>query len=159
MLSTADLCDSHSHEIHIAEPLLRSFGGKRAFSGPIETVRTLDDNSLVRAALEEQGAGRVLVVDGGGSLRCALLGDQLAALAIENGWAGVIVFGCIRDSALIANMQLGVFALNTHPLKSQKRGVGERNVPVHFAGIDFLPGHFVYADDDGILASPNALDK
>ena len=154
---TTDLCDQYSDVMQIAEPLFGDFGGLMAFAGPIVTLKVFEDNSLVRVALGEPGEGRVLVVDGGGSLRCALLGDQLAELAEANAWAGVIVYGCIRDSAAIAEINIGVKALAVHPLKSVKRGVGERNIPVRFAGINFIPGHHLYADEDGLLASERAL--
>jgi regulator of ribonuclease activity A len=154
---TADLCDANPDAVQVADPLFGDFGGEDAFSGPIATVRAPEDNSLVRQALEEPGGGRVLVVDGGGSMRCALLGDQLAELAVKNGWAGVVVNGCVRDSAEIAGMALGVKALGTHPLKSEKRNQGQREVPVRFAGVTFVPGHHLYADADGIVLSGRAL--
>lgn len=154
---TCDLCDQHADDLQIAEPMFGDFGGRIAFCGPIATVKVFEDNVLVREALEEPGQGRVLVVDGGGSLRCALLGDRLAALAEENGWAGVVVNGCIRDSSAVAEVDLGVKALGVHPLKSVKRGVGERDVPVRFAGVGFVPGHYLYADEDGLLVAQRAL--
>ena len=156
-IQTADLCDQYAADIHVAEPVFNDYGGVRAFSGPIATVKVYEDNVLVRAALETAGAGRVLAVDGGGSQRCALLGDQLASLAHANGWAGVLVYGCIRDSRAIAQIAIGVKALNTNPLKSAKRGSGERDVPVTFAGITFVPGHYLYADEDGVVVSARAL--
>lgn len=155
--ATADLCDQHSDAIHVAAPILRDFGGRTHFRGPISTVKCFEDNSLVRTSLQEPGDGRVLVVDGGGSLRCALLGDMLAALATENGWAGVIVNGCIRDSEVIARTDIGVRALATHPLKSIKRGHGERDVPVRFAEIGFAPGQYLYADPDGVIVTAKPL--
>lgn len=120
-------------------------------------MRCFDNNPLVRAALGEPGRGRVLVVDGGGSFRCALLGDNLAAMGAKNGWAGVVVNGCIRDSAEIAQIGLGVKALGTHPLKSSKRDPGLRDVPVVFAGVTFTPGAHLHADGDGILVAPTEL--
>lgn len=156
-LKTADLCDNYARVIQVADPILRDFGKKLTFSGPITTVKVFEDNSLVRSALEEPGSGRVLVVDGGGSLRCALVGDQLAALGAKNSWAGVVVYGCIRDSAAIAKINLGVKALAAHPLRSVKRGAGERDIPVKFAGISFRPGHFLYADEDGLLVAEDPL--
>lgn len=156
-IRTADLCDEHAERVSIADPLFRAYGGRAAFAGPITTLRVFEDNVLVRAALEEAGDGRVLVVDGAGSMRCALLGDQLAALAADNGWAGVVVNGCIRDSADIAGIDIGVRALATMPLKSRKLGRGERDVPVAFAGVPFEPGHHLYADEDGLLVSADAL--
>ncbi len=156
-LATADLCDAHADALQIAEPLFADFGGHLAFHGPIATCRVFEDNSLVRAMLEEPGENSVLVVDGGGSLRCALVGDMLAQLACDNGWAGIIVNGCIRDSAAMAGMPVGVKALATHPLKSVKRGIGDRDVPVRFAGVDFRPGAWVYADADGIIVAETQL--
>lgn len=150
--STADLSDQHPDAL-IADPGLSDFGGVRRFAGPIRTVRCIEDNSLVRVALEGPGMGAVLVVDGGGSLRCALLGDQLGTLAMENGWSGVIVNGCVRDSADLGTMDLGVKALATHPRKSVKRGEGERDVAVSFLGVEFSPGAMVYADGDGVVVA------
>ncbi|GHG86341.1 ribonuclease E activity regulator RraA [Comamonas sp. JC664] len=156
---TADLCDAHAGTalFQIAEPGFHDYGGVRTFAGPISTVRAPEDNSLVRKALEEPGKGRVLVVDGGGSRRCALVGDQLALLAQQNGWAGVVVNGCIRDAEDVGRMPIGVKALGTHPLKSLKRNEGQRDVEVRFAGVVFRPGHYVYADLDGIVVSESPL--
>jgi RraA family protein len=120
-------------------------------------VLCFENNPLVRKALEEQGRGRVLVVDGGGSKRCALLGDNIAAMAVENGWSGIIIHGCLRDSDDISKMALGVKALATHPLKSSKRDAGLRDVPVSFAGVNFKPGDWVYADKDGVLVAGEEL--
>lgn len=154
---TTDLCDEFSERLQVAEPVFGDYGGEIMFAGTITTLKVFEDNSLVRAALEEPGAGRVLVVDGGGSMRCALLGDQLAELAEENDWAGVVVNGCIRDSSPISEIPIGVKALGVHPLKSVKRGVGERDIPVRFAGVTFKPGHYLYADEDGLLVSEQPL--
>ena len=154
---TADLCDEHSDKLQICEPGFSDFGGRARFHGKISTIKCFEDNSLVREAVDEPGDGRVLVVDGGGSLRCAMLGDMLAAKATANGWSGVIMNGLIRDSADIATMDLGVKALGTLPLKSVKKGVGERDVEVRFSGVRFVPGEFVYADEDGIVCSGDAL--
>jgi regulator of ribonuclease activity A len=155
--STADLCDHHEHRVQIAAPLFFDYGGVERFFGPISTVKVHEDNTLVRGVLEEPGQGRVLVVDGGGSLRCALVGDVLAALAWKNGWTGLIVYGCIRDSAAIAEIGIGVKALNTNPRKSVKKGAGDRDISVNFAEVNFIPGHYLYADEDGILVSQEAL--
>ncbi len=154
---TADLCDQHSDRLQIAKPLLRHFGRRRAFSGEIATVDAFEDNSLVRQALEEPGRGRVLVVDGHGSLRCAMLGDILGAMAQTHGWSGVVMHGCVRDSADLATIDVGVLALATHPRKSVKLGAGRRDEPVHFAGVTFTPGHFLYADHDGLILSEEPL--
>jgi regulator of ribonuclease activity A len=159
LFTTADLCDAHADaaDFQVAEPGLRDYGRRRSFHGPIATVRAPEDNSLVRKALEEPGQGRVLVVDGAGSLRCALVGDQLAALAQKNGWAGVVVNGCIRDADEVARTWVGVKALGTNPLKSHKRGEGERDVELRFAGVRFRPGEHLYADPDGVVISAKPL--
>jgi len=154
---TADLYDAHEGEVSVAEPMFADFGGQIAFSGPIATIKCYEDNSLVRQRLSEPGDGRVLVVDGGGSIACALLGDKLATLGVENHWAGLVIFGCIRDSAAIADMELGVKALATTPRKSVKREQGLQDLAVTFAGVTFEPGHYLYADEDGILVSSSKL--
>jgi regulator of ribonuclease activity A len=155
--STADLCDDHGDRVQVCEPTFHEFGGRSAFHGPISTVRCFEDNSRVKEAVESPGAGRVLVVDGGGSRRRALLGDKLGLAAVSNGWVGVIIHGCIRDSAELGRMDLGIRALGTMPLRSDKRGEGERDVPVRFAGVTFRPGEFVYVDEDGIIVAATAL--
>lgn len=157
MLATTDLCDAHEDQVRVAAPILRHYGGRAAFCGPVATLKIFEDNGLARQTLDTPGEGRVLVIDGGGSLRCALLGDQLAELAVKNGWAGVVVWGCIRDSAAIGGMDLGVLALATHPKKTVKRNLGEAGVPVGFAGIEFRPGEWLYADADGLIVSATRL--
>jgi len=154
---TADLCDEYPDSLQICEPGFSSYGGEPRFFGQISTIKCFEDNSLVREAVAEPGEGRVLVVDAGGSRRCAMLGDLLAAKAAAKGWSGVLLYGLIRDSADIAGMDLGVKALGTHPLKSVKKGVGERDVVVRFAGVTFVPGEYLYADEDGIVCSSTAL--
>jgi regulator of ribonuclease activity A len=156
---TTDLCDQYAGELQVAAPSFRSYGGKVAFSGSISTVQVYEDNVLVRAALEEPGAGRVLVVDGGGSLRCALVGDQLAALGLGNGWAGVVINGCIRDVAALRELAFGVQALAATPLRSAKRGTGARDVQVQFAGLACRPGQYLYADEDGIIVAERPLES
>lgn len=156
-IHTADLCDQFENELRICAPMFRSYGGRAAFGGQITTLKLFEDNGLVRKALEAPGNGRVLVVDGGGSMRRALVGDQIAALAVKNGWAGIVVFGCIRDSAAIGEMDIGVFALGTHPLKTVKRNEGQADITVSFGGIDFVPGQYLYADADGVIVCPRAL--
>lgn len=158
-LKTTDLCDDHADHLRIVSPLFRDYGGKPMFHGRITTVKVFEDNSLVRSTLEEPGEGRVLVVDGGGSMRCALLGDNLAELGRKNGWAGVLVYGCVRDAADLARIDIGVKALNTHPLKSVKKGVGERDVPVTFAGVTFHVGEWLYGDEDGVIVAAEALHR
>ncbi len=156
---TADLCDEFDSEVRVAEPIFRDFGGLRAFCGRVRTVRVRDDNSLVRAALETDGQGAVLVVDGGGSLRCALVGDRLGQLAYDNGWSGIVVHGCVRDSADLGTIPIGLKALASAPRKSRKRGEGEENVPLSFAGVVFKPGDHLYADPDGIVVADRDLQS
>ncbi len=159
IINTADLYDAFPGSVNVAcaTPRLRDFGRPTTFHGKISTVRCFEDNSFVRKTLETDGRGRVLVVDGGGSTRCALLGDKLAELAIDNEWEGVIVNGCIRDSEIIRELHLGVKAIGTHPRKSEKKDRGETDVPVHFAETEFVPGEWVYADADGVVTSSEKL--
>ena len=144
--------------MQVANVLMRGYGLKTRFSGPISTVRCFEDNSQVRAALEEPGQGRVLVVDGGASIRCALVGDMMAELGMKNGWEGMVIYGCIRDSVLISNLDIGIKALGTNPRRSVKRGIGERDIALNFGDATFSPGDWLYADEDGILFSPVKLD-
>ena len=160
--ATTDLCDAHEASLadgtlRALQPVFSAWGAVAAFSGPITTLRCFEDNSLVRSALEEPGQGRVLVVDGGGSLRCALLGGNLAKLAEKNGWAGVVVNGCVRDADEIDACRVGVRGLASHPRKSDKRGIGQRAVVVDFAGVRIAPGEWCYADRDGVLVSARPL--
>lgn len=153
----ADLSDANPG-CPVLEPVLHNFGGHARFFGPIHTVKVFEDNALVRAELELPGNGGVLVVDGGGSMRCALVGGLLGELAVQNGWAGIVVWGCVRDSIELRGQPLGVRALATHPRKSHKGAHGgQRNLTVHFAGASFHPGHWLYADEDGVLLSPLPL--
>ena len=148
---TADLVDEIGPEVRSCDLQFRDLGGRVEFCGPIATVRCHQDNALLKSVLGEPGEGRVLVIDGGGSLHTALVGDIIAELGRSNGWAGVIVNGAIRDSAVIAGMDFGCKALGTNPRKSTKTGAGERDVTVGFGGVDFVPGETVYADSDGIV--------
>ncbi|GAA5514130.1 4-hydroxy-4-methyl-2-oxoglutarate aldolase [Deinococcus carri] len=150
---TTDLSDAHP-DAPVLAPLLREYGGRPRFHGPAVTLRIQDDNPLVRAALEEPGQGRVLVVDNGGSLNCAVLGGMLAQMGVRSGWAGVLVNGCVRDAGELAGLDIGIKAIASHPRRSAKRGLGERDVPVSFAGVTIHPGDHVYADEDGILLLP-----
>jgi len=153
---TADLCDRHGDRVAVAAPVFRAYGARKRFAGSVATLDCFEDNSLVRAMLEEPGAGRVLVVDGRGSLRCALVGGNLAVLAHRNGWAGIVVHGCVRDAAELAQVDIGILALATHPRRSEKRGAGQRDVRVSFAGVTFGPGAWVCADEDGLLVADQA---
>ena len=158
---TPDLCDEFEAElgktVRIVAPMFQRYGHRSSFSGEIVTLKIFEDNSLVREAFAENGTGKVLVIDGGGSSRCALVGDQLAILAQKNGWAGVVVYGCIRDSSDINGINIGVRALNTHPQKSIKKGVGDRDIAVTFGGVTFNPGEYLYADEDGVIVSSRTL--
>ncbi|MEA2713704.1 MAG: regulator of ribonuclease [Gemmatimonadales bacterium] len=155
--TTADLCDAFPGLVQVAQPLFREYGGVAKFAGPIETLRVHEDNTLVRETLETPGRGRVLVVDGGGSLRCALVGGRLAGLAQSNGWSGVIVNGCVRDSVEIRQLRVGIRALNAVPMRGGKNGAGERGGTLSFAGVTFAPGRFIYADTDGLLVAERDL--
>jgi regulator of ribonuclease activity A len=154
---TPDLCDRFGDRIAVAEPLFRDFGGRAAFAGAIETVRVFEDNALVRRILETEGRGRVLVVDGGGSRRCALLGGRLAVLASTNGWSGIVVNGCVRDVGEIGAAAVGVKALAACPKPPSKSGAGEQGAVVSFAGVTFTPGHLVWGDQDGLVVGEPGL--
>jgi regulator of ribonuclease activity A len=156
-VATADLYDAHGEDLRVLAPLFRDFGGREAFAGEVVTVKVFEDNSLVRSTLETPGNGRVLVVDGGGSLRCALVGDMLAELGVRNGWAGIVVYGCIRDAGPIAALPIGVKALATNPRKSVKKGEGEVGAVLRFAEVTIRPGDYLYADGDGIVIADRAL--
>ncbi|XP_057980722.1 putative 4-hydroxy-4-methyl-2-oxoglutarate aldolase 3 [Malania oleifera] len=161
-MATADGCDSNgalvtTGELRVLQPIFRMYGQQRAFSGPIVTLKVFEDNVLVREALESRGEGRVLVVDGGGSKRCALVGGNLGQLAQAMGWAGIVVNGCIRDVDEINGCGIGVRALASHPMKSSKRGVGEMHLPIYIAGALIRDGEWLYADSDGILVSTTEL--
>mmetsp|Transcript_15979 Transcript_15979/g.20472 ORF Transcript_15979/g.20472 Transcript_15979/m.20472 type:complete len:208 (+) Transcript_15979:64-687(+) len=154
---TADLMDLEPSDAQIANDIFKNYGGSKRFFGQIETVRCFENNPLVRQTLSTPGMGRVLVVDGGGSLRYALMGDQLGALACENDWQGVIINGCVRDSEELSQMAVGVKALGTHPQKSKKDIPGEKGIPVCFAGVRFIPGQWLYADLDGIIVAKEQI--
>lgn len=158
-MKTADLYDDYGEQLQVVAPGFGNYGARSAFSGQITTLKLFEDNTLVRETLNQPGVGKVLIVDGGGSLRCALLGDQLAQLAVDNGWSGIIINGCIRDADMIKTMDVGVKALNTNPAKSAKRGEGQRDMVVAFAGASFTPGAYVYADTDGIVVSERKLNE
>lgn len=156
-ISTPDLCDEHGAIVQVVEPMFCGYGGRAQFGGRISTIKCFEDNSLVREAVAEPGRGRVLVVDAGGSMRRACLGDQLAGKAVANGWEGILMYGCIRDVDEIGELDIGVQALGTHPMKTDKKGVGERDLPVTFGGVTFRPGEYIYADNNGVVVSATAL--
>jgi len=153
----ADLYDANEGRVQVVQGNFLSLGKRSRFSGPIETLSVFEDNPLVKAALREPGEGRVLVVDGGGSLRCALVGDRLAGFGSDNAWAGIVVHGCVRDRAVIDTIDIGVRCLGTTPRRSSKHGLGERGGTLCFSGVVFEPGAYLYADEDGILVSPTSL--
>ena len=157
MTPTPDLCDRFGDRVAVAEPLFLDFGGRDAFAGAIETVRVFEDNALVRRILETPGRGRVLVVDGGGSRRCALLGGRLAVLASSNGWSGIVVNGCVRDVGEIGAAAVGVKALAACPRPPSKTGAGDQGVVVTFAGVSFTPGHLLWGDRDGLVVGEPGL--
>jgi len=156
--SVPDICDEFIDEISVLEPLFADFGGKEKFSGEVVTIKCFEDNSLVGDAVRSPGEGRVLVVDGGGSLRHALLGDLLASAAAENGWQGLLINGCVRDVEILETIDLGVKALNIHPVKTEKRGEGRRDVNVTFAGALIRPGSWLYADANGVVVAERNLE-
>lgn len=161
--STCDFCDVHKgdaeRDFRVMPPVFASFGGVATFAGRVSTVKCHEDNTQVKAAVESPGEGRVLVVDGGGSLRRALLGGNLAAAAARNGWAGVVVDGCVRDVAELNAAAVGIRALALMPLPTERKGAGQRDVPVHIQGVWVQPGDWLYADADGMVVSAQRLAK
>ena len=155
--TTPDLCDAYPDLVQVVEPMFRAYGAETTFSGPIETLKVFEDNALVRKLLESEGDGRVLVVDGGASLRCALLGGRLAYLARTNGWSGLLINGAVRDAAELNQVPIGIRALNTVPRRSEKNGIGEQGGTLVFAGATFERHYYLYADDDGILVAERDL--
>jgi len=151
MQKTSDISDQLHPNVQYLEPIYNDYGAKIDFSGVIHTIKCFEDNSLIREVLDTDGQGGVLVVDAGGSRRCAMLGDQLAAKAVKNNWSGIVIYGLIRDSEMINKMSIGVRALGTHPLKSIKKGVGEQSLNLSFSGVNFVPGDYLYADQDGVI--------
>lgn len=156
-ISTPDLCDAYPEQIQVLEPLFRSYGAKRVFAGQVVTVKCFEDNSLVKEYSTRDGTGKVLVVDGGGSLRRALLGDMIAEAMVNNGWEGIVINGCVRDVEALNALDLGIRALNSIPVKTEKRGLGDAGVAVRIAGVDIRPGQWLYADETGIIVSDRAL--
>ncbi len=157
VFSTADLYDAHGESCQSCQTQFRQYGGRRKFSGPIRTVHCRDDNVLLRRTLESGSSGGVLVVDGGGSLASALMGDVVAGIGCRNGWSGIVIFGAVRDSVALARLDFGIKALGSNPRKSAKAGAGSVDTEISFGGVTFAPGHWVYSDDDGILVSRERL--
>jgi len=158
MKSTPDLCDLYPDLVQALEPMFSNYGGRERFGGEIVTVKCFEDNSLVKQLVEADGYGRVMVVDAGGSMRRACLGDMLAEKASANGWSGLVIYGCIRDVDEVMATDIGVQALGVHPIKTDKKGIGETQVNVTFAGVTFVPGDYLYADNNGIIVSAKALN-
>ncbi|HET6783700.1 MAG TPA: ribonuclease E activity regulator RraA [Pseudoxanthomonas sp.] len=154
--TTPDLCDEYP-EVAVADPVFRDYGGNPAFCGRIVTIDCFEDNSRVRDLVATDGRGKMLVVQGGGSLRCSLLGDMLAERAVANGWSGLLINGCVRDVEALAKLPLGVKALAACPMKTEKLGKGEVDVAVAFAGVAFLPGQWLYADGNGVIVAERDL--
>ena len=154
---TTDLYDANEGRVAVVEPMFRAYGGRARFAGQVVTLKVYEDNTRVREVLAEPGQGKILVVDGGGSKRCALLGDQIAELAVKNGWEGVVIYGCIRDSVAISALDIGVRALDTNPKKTVKRNEGQRDLVLAFGAVEFVPGHWLYVDEDGLLLSATPL--
>ena len=159
MKSTCDISDQLHPHVQYLDPIFKSYGGKTAFSGRIVTIKCFEDNSLVEEALKMNGKGCVLVIDAGESLRCAMLGDKRALDAIKNEWEGIVVNGSIRDSVMINSMTIGIRALGVCPRKSIKKGNGKRNLTVDFSNVKFIPNHYLYADEDGVIVIENKVNS
>lgn len=156
--STPDICDAYPDDVRVLQPMMKSFGGLANFCGEVVTIKCHEDNSLVKEQAALPGNGRVMVVDGGGSLRRALLGDMIAEAAVANGWSGLVIYGCVRDVDPLAELLLGVHALASVPVKTLKRGIGDLNIPVEFGGIEIRPGDYIYADNNGVVVVDSILD-
>ena len=161
--STCDLCDTHedmiaSGTLQPLPPLFRYFGKRNSFAGPARTLKVFEDNALVRSTLETPGEGKVLMVDGGASLRSALVGGNLGALAEKNGWAGIIVYGAVRDTVELGACDVGILGMATIPRRSARKGVGDKDIAVNIGGVIVHPGDMIYADVDGVLVSKEKLD-
>lgn len=154
---TPDLCDDNPESVRVLAPMLKNFGGKKQFCGEIVTVKCFEDNTFVKEHMAKDGSGKVMVVDGGGSLRCALLGDLIAESGVKNNWEGIIIYGCVRDVDALEKLNLGVQALASIPIKSNRQGRGDLNIPITFGGVTFKPGEYVYADNNGVIVSHKAL--
>jgi regulator of ribonuclease activity A len=154
---TPDLCDTYPELVQAVEPGFANYGGIDSFGGQMVTVKCFEDNSKVKELVDQPGDGKVMVVDAGGSFRCAMLGDMLAEKAVKNGWAGIVMYGCVRDVDVLAELELGVQALGSHPMKSLKKGIGDEGLEITFGGVTFRPGEYLYADNNGIIVSPKPL--
>ncbi len=156
--NTSALCDIYLDQVDVVEPMFSNFGGCASFAGQITTVKCFEDNGLIRDTLEQDGVGRVLLVDGGGSLRRALIDAELAALAEENEWEGIVVYGCVREVDELEDMSIGIQAMASIPVGANNQGIGEVDVPVNFGGVTFLPEDYLYADNTGVILSQEPLN-
>ncbi|MCL9783534.1 ribonuclease E activity regulator RraA [Vibrio sp. S4M6] len=156
--NTSALCDIYIDQVDVVEPMFSNFGGSVSFAGQITTIKCFEDNSLIRDILEQDGVGRILLVDGGGSLRRALIDAEIASMAEENEWEGIIVYGCVREVDELEDMSIGIQALASVPVGAAQHGVGEVDVPVNFGGVTFLPEDYVYADNTGVILSQEPLN-
>lgn len=156
--NTSELCDLYADMIDVVEPIFANYGGRRSFGGVINTLKCFEDNGLVRQMLSEPGVGKVLLIDGGGSARRALIDAELAAMAAENGWEGIVCYGSVRDVDTLEDFDIGIQAVNAIPVRADDQGFGEVDAPVCFAGVTFLPGDHLYADSTGIILSADPLD-
>lgn len=156
-ISTPDLCDQYGDQVQVADPIFRHYGGVQQFAGAVATVKCFEDNSKIGEMLRANGDGRILVADGGASPRRSLLGDKLVALAVENNWSGIIIYGYIRDIEEIAEMPIGISALGAIPRKTEKRGVGQVNLSLQMAGMTIAPGNYIYVDGSGMVVSSQPL--
>lgn len=155
--STPDLCDAFPELVKAVEPIFFNYGGNSSFGGEIVTVKCFEDNSKVKELVDTDGHNKVMVVDAGGSMRRACFGDMLAAKAVNNGWQGILIYGCVRDVDITATMPIGIKAIGTHPMKTDKKGMGHINLAVHFGRVTFTPGDYIYADNNGVIISPSPL--
>ncbi|MDP2515819.1 ribonuclease E activity regulator RraA [Photobacterium damselae subsp. piscicida] len=156
--NTSELCDIYLDQVDVVEPMFNSYGGRGLFGGQITTVKCFEDNGVLRSVLEQSGVGRVLLVDGGGSLRRALIDIDIAQLAAENEWEGIVVYGCVRHVDELDELDLGIQALASMPVGADNQSVGEVDVPVNFGGVTFLPEDHLYADNTGVILSPEPLE-
>ena len=157
-IDTSELCDLYADQVDVVEPIFSSFGGVSAFYGKVTTIKCFENNGLIAEVLEENGKGRVLVVDGGGAVRRGLIDAELAQLAADNGWEGIIVYGAVRQIQQLENINLGIHALAPIPVSADESNIGERDIPVNFGGVTFFPEDYIYADLTGIILSQEPLD-
>lgn len=158
-IPTADLVDIIGDDVRSCDTQFNNYGGKTEYCGPITTIKCFQDNGMIKETLNSPGNGGVLVIDGDSSVHTALMGDLIAAAGVKNGWAGVVILGAIRDSAVVGTMDFGTKALGTNPRKSSKAGEGEKDIVLSFGGVDFVPGHILYADSDGIVVSETEVEE